>query len=51
MVVRNPTPVGHPVVNRFLSKSRQWFRIMELGRYIILIGSQFIAVCLLVIAL
>jgi hypothetical protein len=29
--------------DRFLSKSRQRFRIMELRRYIILIGSQFVA--------
>jgi hypothetical protein len=51
VVVRNPTPVGHPKGDRLLSKSRQRFRIMELGRYIILIGSLFAGcVCWLLVA-
>jgi hypothetical protein len=51
MAVCNPTPVHHPMGDRFLSKSRQPFLIIELERYIILIGSQFIASCLLVIVI
>jgi hypothetical protein len=46
VVVRNPTPVGHSMGDRLVSKSWQRFRILELGLYIILIGSQFVATCL-----
>jgi hypothetical protein len=47
VVMRNLTPVGHPMGDRLDSKSWRRFRIMELGRYIILIGIQFVATCLL----
>jgi hypothetical protein len=49
--VSNSIPVGHPMGDRLDSKSWERFSIMELGRYIILIGSQFIATCLLFVCL
>jgi hypothetical protein len=37
LVLRNPTPVGHPMGDRLVSKSRQRFRISNLWVNILLI--------------
>jgi hypothetical protein len=50
VIVSNPTPMDHPMVDRLDSKSWQRFCIMEVGRYIILIGSQFVVTCRLFVS-